>query len=96
MPDGLMKAQGTDAVRNESVRAPVATADDVARPGGSGTDGPVLRSALREKRLQISAENELRTALGGTVGIIPAQRVVFPVAPDPLLVFIAFVTRNID
>ncbi len=94
--DGLMKAQGADAIRNESVRAPVAAADDVTRPGGSGTDDPVLRSTLREKRLQISTENELRTALGSAVGVMAAQRVVFPVAPDPFPVFIAFIAGDVD
>ena len=51
--DGLMSAQGADAIGNETFRAPVAAADDVARPGGSGADDPVLCGALREKRIQI-------------------------------------------
>ena len=36
--DGLMTAQGTDAIRNEAVCAPVAAADDVASPGRCGAN----------------------------------------------------------
>ena len=86
--DGLVTAKGADAIGNEVVRAPVAPADDVARPGGGGAVGPVLRGILREERFQICAENEFRTTLGGTVGIMAAQRVIFPVSPDPFLIFI--------
>jgi hypothetical protein len=42
--DGLMAAQGADAVGNEAVRTPVAPADDVARPGRSGADNRDVRS----------------------------------------------------
>ena len=40
--DGLMSAQGADAIGNEAVRTPVAAADDVARPGRGGADRRIL------------------------------------------------------
>jgi len=94
--DGLMSAQGADAIGNEAVRTPVAAADDVARPGGGGADRPALRDVLREKRFQISAENEFCAPLGRAVGIMAAHRIVFPVTPDPFPVFIAFVAGDVD
>jgi len=106
----LMTAQGADAIGNEAIFAPVATADNVARPGGGSADYRILgtrsthsglaehvpRILLREKRFQISAEDQFRTPFGGAVGIIAAHRVVFPVSPDPFLVFIAFVGGDVD
>jgi hypothetical protein len=47
--DGLMTAQGADAIGNEAVRIPVAPADDVARPDRGGADAPVCLRALRKE-----------------------------------------------
>ena len=40
--DGLMTAQGANAIGNEAVRTPVAPADDVSRPRGGGADLRIL------------------------------------------------------
>ena len=44
--DGLPAAEGADAVGNEAVCAPVTTANDVARPGGSGAESGTARRNL--------------------------------------------------
>ncbi len=94
--DGFILAQGTNAIGNEAIHAPITAADDVARPGGGCTDASVLCSVLREKRFQISVENDFRASFGCTVGVMSAQRIVFPVAPNPLSVIVAFVTGDVD
>jgi len=92
--DGLPAAEGADAVGNEAVCAPVATADDVARPCGGGAESGTAR--LRKEGLQISAENKFRATFGGAVGVVAAHRIIFSVAPDPFPVFIAFVAGDVD
>ena len=51
--DGLPAAEGADAVGNEAVCAPVATADDVARPCGGGAEPGTAR--LRKEGRNYSA-----------------------------------------
>ena len=90
--NGLISAQSADTIGDEAVSAPVAAADDVACSGGGCADG----RNLRKERFQISAENELCTPFGRTVGVMAAHRIVFPVSPYPFVVLIAFVAGDID
>ena len=94
--DGLMTTQSTNAIGNEAVSAPITATDDITCPGGSGTDGSVKHDTLREKRFLVGVEDQFRAPFGGTIGIMAAHRIVFPVAPDPFPVFIAFIASDVN
>jgi len=45
--NGLVSAQGADAIGYEAIHTPVAAADNVARPGGGGAETGAARRNLR-------------------------------------------------
>ncbi len=50
----------------------------------------------REKGFDVRGRHKLGAALAGAVGVMPAHGVVFTIAPDPLVIAIAFVAGDDD
>lgn len=94
-----------DAIGNDTVFGPVASADDVSGPGageenrrggrGGRVEGRVARGdeALMggAKRAPPRADSDLAGGLAGAVGIVAAESIFFAIAVQPLAIFVAFV-----
>src|SRR5580704_12297578 len=94
--DGLVAMQGPDRIGYDPVPGPVATTDDIARPGH--TDGllmPVIFLWIK-KRIAIAVDDDLRTGLAGAVRVMSPKVIGFPVRIYPLVVQIHLVGGNQD
>ena len=80
-----------DAVRNDPVLREVAAADDISRSGRRNRD------ALRvEKRFPVAVRHQLRAGFAVGIRVVAVQRLVLPIAPDPLAVLIDLVRRHVE
>ena len=70
--EGLAPGGRADEVGNQAIDRPVAAADDIAGAGAGQANAPV-----REKPLGVSGGDQFLARLGGAVGIVAAERIVF-------------------
>ncbi len=78
-------------VGDDPVRRKIPAADYVSCPGSGYCHAAIIKEALA-----IAVGHQLRTALAVGVGIVPVQRLVFPIAPAPLVVLIYLIRCHID
>src|SRR6185369_11568566 len=85
-----------DDVRDQPVVSPVATTDDIAGTGrGHGNTMPLVIFWI-EVGGAIGGRHQFRTPLAVGIRVIPPHRLVFPVSPDPLPVFVHLVSSDIN
>src|ERR1041384_7718856 len=84
--NGFTLSQGSDAVGYNPVRRPVTAANDISRPRTGNLDrmGTKKRSAIR-------MNDHFCAGFAGTIRIMAAQRIFFPVSVDPFTIFVAFI-----
>src|ERR1700733_15167912 len=94
--DGLVALQSPDRIGYDPVPGPVATPNDIARPGH--TDGllmPVIFLWIK-KRIAIAVDDDLRTGLAGAVRVMSTKVIGFPVRIYPFVVQIHLISCNKD
>ncbi|MNE93035.1 hypothetical protein D3C80_1908310 [compost metagenome] len=48
-----------------------------------------------KERIAVRGSDQLGTGFAAGIGVEATQRIIFPVAPQPLLVLVAFICRNV-
>ena len=85
--NGLILTQGSDAIGNETISRPIATANDVARARARRPNPP----RLRKKGGPIRGKDDLRATFRSAVRITTTEDVGFPIAPLPIDISVAFI-----
>src|SRR5665647_1744338 len=94
--DGLAAAESTDAIRKQTVSGPISPTEDISGSYRRGPDALARRGVLGEKRPKISTKGQFCTALGSTVGVFSAHRVIFAVSPGPFSVLITLIAGYVN
>src|SRR3954454_23197418 len=89
--DRFTAAKKADAIRNDAIGRPAATADYVPRAGGGDTHW-----RLRKERAPIRGDNQLSSGLARAVRIVAAERIFFTITVKPLPVLVALIGRDHD
>src|SRR5580658_2393937 len=87
----LSRLSCTDAIRNNAVRGPVPSPDDVSGPHRRCTQA----RAAGKKRTRERREHQFRGGLGGAVGVVAAEPIGFTIAPYPVHILVALVRGGI-
>jgi hypothetical protein len=78
------------------ITGPITAANDVTCSGTCNRDSNALRTDWLEIGIAKRRRDQFRARLAVRVGIVPAKRIVLPISPRPLFVFIALIARNIN
>ena len=89
--DGSGAHESSDAIGDEAILCPIATADDVAGAGAGDFNGAVF-----EKGSAIGVDDEFSSGFAGAVGVVAAEGIVFAVGVEPFAVFVAFIGGDED
>src|SRR6266446_693579 len=91
--DLLIGHPGANAICDDPIDSPIATADDVTGASRCDADG---RHALGKKRMEKRLECELRPPFGTTVDVLAAQSIGFSISPRPFYVIVGLVAGDDD
>src|ERR1039458_1382347 len=87
----LRGVQGANDICNQPVTRPVAPANYVSSSRRCQSH-MMFSVGIRWKiRVAVSADDKLRACLAAAIRVVTAERVVFPIGPDPFAILVAFV-----
>lgn len=84
----LAPLEGTDQVREQPVKRPVAAANDIARAHRRQRHAALANGPDRKERPAIGRKNLFGTALRTGIGVLSPHRIALTTGPDPFAVLV--------